>query len=453
MPLPVFALMLCVFCVGTAEIAIAGILPDVADGLDVSVPSAGLLVTGYAVGVALGGPVITLLTLRVPRKALMVGLMAVFLAGNVGSFLAGNYATLMGARIVASLAHGTFVAMAGLVAARMSPPDRQATAIAQVSLGFNLANILGSPLGTLVGQRWGWRATFGALAVTAVASIVLVLLAVPGRIGAGDGGRGGTGDGAATGAPGGSVRDEVRVMCRPAVLASMAVTVLAQGAVFTTSTYLAPLMRDVSGFPGGAMSVLLAVFGIGAVLGNLVGGRLADRDPTRGAVLCLTTLVAVLALFWAVAPYRWPAVAVLVLFGAAGFSIIPVLQSRVLALAASAPLLALSANVSAFNLGNGFGAWLGGAVMDQGWGARSVTSAGCAAAAVALLVIAPMWARQRGLPTRPAEGAGQEGRPLVQAGDDDGAAAAPAAGNSGEPTAPAGAGAAGQRESARCAGE
>ncbi|WP_159050166.1 MFS transporter [Streptomyces sp. MMG1533] len=450
MPLPVFALMLCVFCVGTAEIAIAGILPDVADGLGVSVPSAGLLVTGYAVGVALGGPVITLLTLRVPRKALMVGLMAVFLAGNVGSFLAANYATLMGARIVASLAHGTFVAMAGLVAARMSPPDRQATAIAQVSLGFNLANILGSPLGTLVGQRWGWRATFAALAVTAVASIVLVLLAVPGRIGADDG--------AGTGAPGGSVRDEVRVMCRPAVLASMAVTVLAQGAVFTTSTYLAPLMRDVSGFPAGAMSVLLAVFGIGAVLGNLAGGRLADRDPTRGAVLCLTALVAVLALFWAVAPHRWPAAAVLLLFGAAGFSIIPVLQSRVLALAASAPLLALSANVSAFNLGNGFGAWLGGAVMDQGWGARSVTSAGCAAAAVALLVIAPMWARQRGLRTRPAEGSGQERRPLVEAGDGDGAAAAhagPAGSGDAEPTAPAGSGAgsAGRREAARCVGE
>ncbi|MEU9481056.1 MFS transporter [Streptomyces sp. NPDC048191] len=384
MQLPVFALMLCVFCVGTAEIAIAGILPDVATGLGVSVPSAGLLVTGYAVGVALGGPLITLLTLRVPRKALMVGLMAVFLAGNIGSYLAGNYTTLMTARIVASLAHGTFVAMAGLVAARMSPPDRQATAIAQVSLGFNLANILGSPLGTLVGQRWGWRATFGALAVTALAAIVLVVLAVPAR-----GGEEGTG-----GAPG-AVRDEVRVMCRPAVLASMAVTVLAQGAVFTASTYLAPLMRDVAGFPAGAMSVLLAVFGIGAVLGNLAGGRLADRDPTRGAVLCLTALAVALAVFWAVAPYRWPAAVVLLLFGAAGFSIIPVLQARVLALAAAAPLLALSANVSAFNLGNGFGAWLGGAVLDQGWGARSVTAAGCAAAVVALLLIVPAWVHRR----------------------------------------------------------
>ncbi len=394
MRLPVFALMLCVFCVGTAEIAISGILPDVASGLGVSVPSAGLLVTGYAVGVALGGPVITLLTLRVPRKALMVGLMTVFLAGNVGSFLAANYATLMAARIVASLAHGTFVAMAGLVAARMSPPDRQATAIAQVSLGFNLANVLGSPLGTLVGQRWGWRATFGALAVTALAAIVLVVLAVPGRSGADEDGGGGRG----------AVRDEVRVMCRPQVLVSMAVTVLAQGAVFTASTYLAPLMRDVAGFPAGAMSVLLAVFGIGAVLGNLAGGRLADRDPTRGAMLVLTTLTAALALFWAVLPHRWPAAVVLLLFGAAGFSIIPVLQARVLALAAAAPLLALSANVSAFNLGNGFGAWLGGAVLDQGWGARSVPAAGCAAAAAALLLIVPAWAWRTRRPAAPSAG-------------------------------------------------
>lgn len=394
MRLPVFALMLCVFCVGTAEIAVSGILPDVATGLGVSVPSAGLLVTGYAVGVALGGPVITLLTLRVPRKALMVGLMTVFLAGNVGSFLAADYATLMAARVLASLAHGTFVAMAGLVAARMSPPHRQATAIAQVSLGFNLANILGSPLGTLVGQRWGWRATFGALAVTALVAVVLVVLAVPGRGGTGEDGRGGPG----------TVRDEVRVMCRPAVLVSMTVTVLAQGAVFTASTYLAPLMRDVAGFPAGAMSVLLAVFGIGAVLGNLAGGRLADRDPTRGAVLVLGALTAALALFWAALPHRWPAALVLLLFGAAGFSIIPVLQARVLALAAAAPLLALSANVSAFNLGNGFGAWLGGAVLDQGWGARSVTAAGCAAAAAALLLIVPAWARRHRRPVAPSAG-------------------------------------------------
>ncbi|MFH9422936.1 MFS transporter [Streptomyces sp. NPDC017529] len=393
MRLPVLALMLCVFCLGTAEIAVIGLLPDVASGLGVSVPSAGLLVTTYAVGVAVGGPVVTLLTLRVPRKPLLVGLMAVFVAGNAGSFLAGDYLLLVAARLCASLAHGTFVAMAGLVAAGMSAPDRRASAIAQVSLGFNLANILGSPLGTAIGQQWGWRATFAAIAVASLVTTVLVMVTVPGRRTPGPPGSTGTDPG-----PGGSVRDELRVLSRPQVLATTVIVVLAQGSVFTVSTYLAPLLRDVSGFPAGAMGALLMVLGAGAVLGNIAGGRLADRDPTTGAVRSLGALALATALFWAAAPW-WPlALVALFLFGATGFSIIPALQARALALAATAPLLALSANVSAFNLGNGLGAWLGGEVMDLGWGTRSVAAAGTGTAAVALLLILYARARERRRP-------------------------------------------------------
>ncbi|MEU4116683.1 MFS transporter [Kitasatospora sp. NPDC028055] len=386
MPLPLLALMLGVFCVGTAEVVIAGILPEMSADLDVTIPTAGLLVTGYALGVTIGGPIITLLTTKWSRKGLLLSLMGVFIVGNVIAVLAPNYPTLMGARIFTSLSHGTFAAVAWHVAALMSPPDKQATAMAKIALGFNFANVLGSPIGTFIGQHFGWRATFGYVTGFAVLCLLLIVRFVPGALSTES----------EEGAEGSlSLREQMKVFRKGSLQLSMLITVLAQGAVFTTSTYLAPLLRDIGHFAPAMVGILLIVFGIGSVLGNILGGKAADANVMRGVLRAQSALLVALLLFWLAAPHQVPAAIALFLFGAAGFSIIPALQARILAVAAAAPALALSANVSAFNLGNGLGAWLGGATIDLGYDARAVTLTAALATAIALTLSVLMWARGR----------------------------------------------------------
>ncbi|BCM68667.1 hypothetical protein EASAB2608_04001 [Streptomyces sp. EAS-AB2608] len=405
MPLPLLALMLGVFCVGTAEVVIAGVLPEMSADLHVSIPTAGLLVTGYALGVTIGGPVITLLTTKWARKALLLGLMGVFIAGNVIAALAPNYGTLMGARVFTSLSHGTFAAVAWHVAALMSPPDKQATAMAKIALGFNFANVLGSPIGTFIGQQFGWRSTFVYITVFAVLCLLLIQKFVPSALST-------ESDTAEEGA---SLREQMNVFRKGSLQLSMLITVLAQGAVFTTSTYLAPLLRDVGDFAPAMVAILLIVFGIGSVLGNILGGKGADANVMRGVLRAQTALLAALLLFWAAAPHQIPAIVALFVFGAAGFSIIPALQARILAVASAAPALALSANVSAFNLGNGLGAWLGGTTIDLGFGVRSVTLTAALATAIALLLSVAMWARGRQQsPDLPPLDTSTTGTPLTQ---------------------------------------
>ncbi|MBM9510284.1 MFS transporter [Actinacidiphila acididurans] len=376
MPLVLFALMLGVFCVGTAEIVISGLLPQVAGDLAVSVPTAGLLVTGYALGVTVVGPFVTLLTGRWPRKRLVLVLMGVFVLGNLAAVFAPDYGTLMAARVFTSLSHGTFVAVAFSLAAQLSAADRQGSAMAKISLGFNLANALGGPLGTLLGQHLGWRSTFGAIVAIGVVTIGLIAVFVPSALPRPEG------------AAAGAVRGELGVLSQRNLQLTVVATVLAQGAVFTASTYVVPLLTDVSRFSTGAVSVLLVVYGVGAVIGNFVGGRLADGHVVRGITIVLSALVVVLAVFWVTSTVPALSVITLFAFGAVGFSIIPSLQARIQAVALAAPTLALSVNVSAFNLGNGLGAWLGGAVMDRGFGVRAVTLTGSAAAALSLAFIA-----------------------------------------------------------------
>lgn len=384
MPIPVFALMLGVFCVGTAEVAISGLLPNVAADLAVSVPSAGLLVTGYALGVTVIGPAVTLLTTKVPRKALVLVLMAVFTAGNAAAVVAPDYGVLMAARVFTAMSHGTFVAVAFSLAAAISAPDKQGSAMAKIALGFNLANALGSPLGTFVGQRFGWRFTFVAIALVAGLTIVLIALFM----------RPPAQQQAATGRE--RLRQEVAALRSPVLAVAVVVTVLAQGAVFTTSTYLVPILQEVSGFAPASISVLLVVFGVGSVVGNFAGGRLADGDVGRAVLAVLAVLTAVCLVFWLCGPVPALAVAALFLFGASGFSIIPSLQAHIQRIAIAAPTLALSVNVSAFNLGNGFGAWLGGQVLDLGWGTGAVPLTSAAVCGLALLLAAAShWWRNR----------------------------------------------------------
>ncbi|MBK4785864.1 MAG: MFS transporter [Pantoea sp. Pent] len=383
MPVTLFALMLSVFCLGTADIIISGLLPVVSSDLAVTLPDAGLLVTGYALGVTIIGPFVTLLTSRVPRKALILGLMVPFIMGNVWAVMASDYQMLMAARILTSISHGTFVAVAFSLAVTLSPADKQGSAMAKIALDFNLANALGGPLGTFIGQNLGWRATFVAIVIVALISTALIAAFMPDKL-----------PQAEQSKPG-AMRRELSALGNPTLIFAVITTVLAQGAVFTASTYVVPLLMDISHFSPSAVSALLVVFGIGAIMGNFAGGRLADKHVMRGVTTVLSSLVIVLIVFWMTSVVPVLSAITLFLFGAIGFSIIPSLQARIQSLAVAAPTLALSVNVSAFNLGNGLGAWMGGTVLGFGFGIRAVPLAAAMLAAVSLIITLFAWCLSR----------------------------------------------------------
>lgn len=359
MPLPLFALMLCVFGVGTSEFVIAGILPDISSDLGVDIPAAGLLVTAYALGVVVGGPVVTLATARVPRKTLLLALMATFILGNVVAALAPTYSVLLVARVLSALIHSTFVAVGIVLAVGMAQPGREATAVARVSLGLNLATVLGVPLGTLIGEEYGWRFTFWA--VVAVTTLATLLVAVVVRQSPGSDG---------------SAASELKVVGNRRVQMAIAMTVLGSAGFGTVFTYISPLLTDVTGFSVATVTVLLIIFGVGSVLGTIIGGRLADRFLMPALCGLLAALTVVLLLVGVFATVQPVAAVMVFLFGVASFSIIPGLQSRIFASAVSAPTLALAVNISAFQLANAGGSWLGGRVIDVGIGVRWTTVAG-----------------------------------------------------------------------------
>jgi DHA1 family inner membrane transport protein len=369
-PLPILALALAAFAIGTTEFVIVGILPNVAGDLGVSIPAAGLLVTGYALGVAIGAPLIALLTARWPRKATLVALMAVFIAGNVLSALAPRYGWLMTGRVVASLAHGSFFGIGAVVAAGLVPAGRSAAAISLMFTGLTLATVLGVPLGTFIGQQLGWRATFWFVSACGALALMGVAWLVP-RV-----------DTAATR----NLLSELKVLGRPQVLLALALTLFGFGGMFTAFTYLAPLLQDVGGFPSGAVTFVLLVFGLGLVLGNVLGGRLADWKlmPSLLGILAATALVEA-SLSVALASQA-ATVATVFLWGVAGFAMVPGLQLRVLGLASDAPSLASTLNIAAFNLGNAGGAWLGGTLIEHQWPLRAIPVAAAGVAVLALFI-------------------------------------------------------------------
>ncbi|MEV0085787.1 MFS transporter [Saccharopolyspora sp. NPDC050642] len=364
------ALMACVFAVGSAEYAVIGVLPDIAADLRVSVGTTGLLVTGYALTVALAGPVVTAATTRLPRKALLVGLIVVFTAGNVLAAVAGAFGLVMIARVLAALVHSTFFAVGLVQAVSVVGEERRGWAIAVVSAGLNLATVLGAPLGTFIGHELGWRATFWAIAAVSLVATVVVAVAVPSSRAAGSS----------------SVRAEIRALGSREVLVIVVVTVLTQIALFTPYTYIATILTGVSGFGAGAVAWLLMAFGVGGLLGNLVGGRLADLRPWGSVRGLLAGMAVVLGVFGLVV--RDPVAAAVGVFvlGAVSCALIPALQARAFAAAAGAPTLTVAVNTSAFNLGNAGGAWIGGRVLDGGAGPYWLIGIGIFAALAALSV-------------------------------------------------------------------
>ena len=354
MPLALYALTAGAFGIGVTEFVIMGLLLEVSADLRVSIATAGLLISGYALGVVVGAPVLTVLTGHLPRKDVLLTLMAIFTLGNLACALAPSYGLLMAARVLTALAHGTFFGVGSVVAMSLVTEDRKASAIALMFTGLTVATILGVPLGTWIGQQFGWRATFVAVSLVGVVALAVIAKWVPRD---------------ARPADAGNWRNDLAAILRWPVLSGLLVTVLGYAGVFAVFTYVAPLLTRVSGYSASAVSPILLVFGGGLVVGNLVGGRLADRNLIAAVFGTLMALAVVLIGMMPGLRSETAAVVLIGLLGAAGFATVAPLQMWVLSKAEGAgQSLASSFNIAAFNLGNATGAWVGGVVIDHGPG-------------------------------------------------------------------------------------
>ncbi|MFE9120665.1 MFS transporter [Streptomyces sp. NPDC007172] len=370
MPLALLALAIGAFGIGTTEFVIMGLLPEVAGTFGVSIPTAGYLVSGYAVGVVLGAPLMTVLGTKITRKRMLMLLMGFFIAGNVLSALAPAFGFMLAGRVVASLAHGAFFGIGSVVAADLVAPEKKAGAIAMMFTGLTVANVVGVPAGTLIGQQVGWRATFFVVASLGVLGLLGVAKLVPDM----------------PKAQGVRLRHEIAAFRNIQVLLAMAMTVLGFGGVFAAITYITPMMTNVAGYADTSVTWLLVLFGLGMVTGNLIGGRFADRALMPMLYVALSGLAVVLALFTMAAHDKLASAVMVFLIGALGFATVPPLQKRVLDQAAGAPTLASAVNIGAFNLGNALSAWLGGIVIAAGLGYTAPNWVGAALAASALLL-------------------------------------------------------------------
>ncbi len=354
-PLALVALTLGAYAIGTTEFVIVGLIPTIAADLGVSLPSAGLLVSLYALGVAIGAPVLTALTGRVPRKTLLVALMALFTLGNVIAWMAPGYGSLIVARVLTGLAHGVFFSIGSIIATSVVPREKAASAIAIMFTGLTVALVTGVPLGTFIGQHLGWRATFLAVAALGVIALVGSALFVPRNL--------------ARSAPA-SFGQQLAVLAQPRLLLVYAITALGYGGTFLSFTYLASILQDVSGFSANAVSGVLLMYGVSVAVGNLWGGRLADR---RGPIPALTLIFGLLALVLFALTFtahnRWLVLLTVLALGAVAFGNVPGLQVYVVKqaqrFAPQAADVASGLNIAAFNVGIALGASLGGLVVNH----------------------------------------------------------------------------------------
>lgn len=349
--------MFCVFGITTGEFVVAGILPEVATDLDITIGAAGLIVTAYAVGMIVGGPVLTALTARFDRKLLMLILLGVAVLGNGASGLAPGFTALLAARVITALVTSTFFAQAIVVAVRSAPAERSGTAVARLAFGMNLAMIVGAPIGTAIGGQWGWRAAFAAVGAACLIGLLLVAVVV---------------DEPAPEKGRTSAFAELRVLRRPPVLLALAVTAVGNIGVLMVFGYLAPLMTEIAGHSADRLPLLLLGYGVGATIGNLIGGSLYDRDPRRAVSALLGILSAVLVGTWFVAVAPAPAAVAMVVIGGLGFAVIPGMQARVVAAAAEAPTLAMAVNASGYQVAAAGAGWFGGVITDSAAGSRSI---------------------------------------------------------------------------------
>ena len=355
MPIALLALTISAFAIGTTEFVIVGLLPTMAADLGVSLTSAGLLVSLYALGVAVGAPVLTALTGKLPRKTLLLALMALFTVGNLVAWQAPSYDALVVARILTGLAHGVFFSIGSTIATGLVPREKAASAIAIMFTGLTVALVTGVPLGTFIGQNYGWRATFLAVSGLGLIAFIGSALFVPRTI---------------THTASASLKVQASVLLQPRLLLVYAMTAVGYGGSFIAFTFLAPLLQQVSGFEAGAVALVMLVYGVSVTVGNIWGGKLADQ---RGAVPALKIIFALLALVLLVltftAPHKWLMLATVLAWGAVAFGNVPGLQVYVVKQAERfsprAVDVASGLNIAAFNVGIAFGAWAGGLIVER----------------------------------------------------------------------------------------
>ena len=360
MSFPLFALALAAFAIGTSEFVIVGLLPDVARDLHVTIPSAGLLVTGYALGVVIGAPILAMATARIPRKAALLALIGTYAAGNLLCAIAPTYPLLMAARILTALCHGAFFGIGSIVAAELVPPARRGQAIAVMFSGLTLANVLGVPAGTALGQAAGWRAAFWCVVAIALAATAVIAWALP----------------RTSRPPPSRLLAEFAVLRKPQVILAMSMSVLLSASLFSVFTYITPMLEEVTHLRPGAVTWLLLLFGVGITIGNLLGGRLGDwrlMPSIAGVQIGLTVVLGTLML---TLPTVLPAAVTVLVWGVLTFAAAAPLQMRVVDTAPEAPNLVATLNQGAFNLGNAGGAWLGGAALGAGFTYQALPSLG-----------------------------------------------------------------------------
>ena len=360
--LAVVALAMGGFAIGTTEFVTMGLLPQISAGVGVSIPTGGHVISAYAVGVVVGAPVLAFLGARLPRRALLVALMAAFVVGNAVSALATSYEQLVVARFAAGLPHGAYFGVASLVAASLSKPSRKGRAVAQVMLGLSVANVLGVPAATVLGQELGWRAAFWAVAALGVATLGLVTWFVP----------------SCPGDAGASGRRELAAFGIPQVWLTLLAGAIGFGGMFAVYSYIAPVVTDVSGLGERSVAIYLLSFGLGMVVGTWVAGIMADWSIFRSLVIGGVGMAATLLAFWVAVPHGWAALPVVFLITTMGSVLVVNLQLRLMDVAGDAQTLGAAMNHASLNVANALGAWLGGVVIAAGWGLRAPALVGLA---------------------------------------------------------------------------
>ncbi|WP_296100786.1 MFS transporter [uncultured Agrobacterium sp.] len=386
MPLALFALTIAAYAIGTTEFVIVGLLPTVANDLHITLPLAGLIVSVYALGVTFGAPVLTALTGRIERKPLLLGLMGLFILGNSAAALSPSYEMLLVARVISAFAHGVFFSVGATIAAGLVPEDRRASAIAMMFMGLTVAIVTGVPLGTLIGQIFGWRATFFAVAALGIVAFIGIAALLPSTL---------------QKAPAASLMEQLRVLGSGRLLLAFAMTALGYGGTFVTFTFLASILQELTGFAESTVSLVLVLYGLAIAAGNLAGGRIADRDPVKALGWLFGLQALVLALFTFTATSAPAALLTLVALGFLSFANVPGLQLYVVQLAKrfrpNAIDVASALNIAAFNLGIAVGAWIGGMVVASpfGLGATPWVGAMLVSSALVLTLISASLDRKR----------------------------------------------------------
>jgi DHA1 family chloramphenicol resistance protein-like MFS transporter len=372
MPPAIFVLGLAIFAQGTSELMLAGLLPEMATDLGVSIPTAGLLISAFAIGMLVGAPVLAVVTLRWPRRTALLSFLTVFVLAHVAGALTPNYEVLLVTRVVGAFVYAGFWAVAAVTVVGLVPSDRRGRAMSILAGGLTVATILGLPLGTVIGQHLGWRAAFWAVAVLSTIAMVGVIATVPGGRPAG-------------GAP--EIRTELRAMVNPKLWLAYSTTALSVGALVVIFSYLAPLLVEVTGLTSDWVPAVLALYGVGALVGITIGGRTADQRPfgTLFVGLAGVVVLSVVLAVWTSQPIV--AVVAITLLGAAGFATNPAVNTRVFSLAGEAPTLAAALNISAFNVGITVAPWIGGRALDAGAGYPVLGWIGAAIGVLALVTV------------------------------------------------------------------